>query len=207
MIIGGGGHAKVVATLLKKHGDWNPIGYTDTTNHGPLLGLPYLGTDDIIPELMRSHRMKNAVLGLGMVDLSKHRAEVIRKIKNFGLILPAIFSPQSIINESTVVGEGSLIMDGAILQPGVHIGCYSIINTGVVLDHDCTIGDQVHIAPGVSLSGGVKLGDNVLVGTGASIVQGLIVSDNVLVGAGAVVASDIQMPGTYVGVPAKLKDL
>jgi len=207
LIVGGGGHAKVLAALLKKHGDWNPIGYTDPDDNGPLLSLPYLGTDNVITSLYSERGIKHAAIGIGLVGSTEHRIGVILKVEAFGLSFPAISSPQSIVNEDVEFGDGSIIMDGAVIQPGVRIGSHSIINTGVSIDHDCTIGNHVHLAPGVTLSGEVDLGNHILVGVGASILQGLKITDYVIIGGGATVISNLESSGTYVGVPAKLKAL
>ena len=205
LIIGGGGHAKVLSSLLKKHNDWNPIGYTDPDDNGPLLSLPYLGTDENIPSLILERTLKYAATGIGLLGSTEHRVGVINGVQSMGLSFPAISSPQSIVNEDVEIGDGSIVMDGAVIQPGVRIGSHSIINTGAIVDHDCIIGDHVHIAPGVTLSGEVGLSNHILVGAGASIIQGTKVTSHVIIGGGAVVISDIESSGTYVGVPAKLK--
>jgi len=205
LIIGGGGHAKVLASLLKKHEAWNPIGYTDLDDYGTLLSLPYLGTDNIISSLISDKALKYAAIGIGMVGSTVNRASIIKNVQASGLSFPAVYSSYSIVNEEVKVGDGSIIMDGAIIQPGTRIGSYSIINTGAIVDHDCIIGDHVHLAPGVTLSGEVELGDYSLVGTGASILQGLKIQDHVIIGGGATVVSHLGSSGTYMGVPAKLK--
>jgi len=205
LIIGGGGHAKVVASLLKKHEAWNPIGYTDLDDYGPLLSLPYLGTDNIIYSLISDRALKYAVIGIGMVGSTEDRAEIIKKVQVSGLSFPAVYSSHSIVNEEVKVGDGSIIMDGAVIQSGTRIGRHSIINTSAIVDHDCIIGDHVHLAPGVTLSGDVELGSHSLVGTGASILQGIKITDHVIIGGGATVISHLESSGIYVGVPAKLK--
>jgi sugar O-acyltransferase (sialic acid O-acetyltransferase NeuD family) len=204
LIIGGGGHALVLASLLKKHKDWNPIGYTDPEDHGPLLTLPYLGTDQVVPSLLSSRDLKHAAIGIGLVGSTEHRARVIKSVIALGFSLPAIYSPNAIVNEDVKVGDGSVIMDGAVIQPGVRIGVFSIINTGTNVDHECIIGDHVHLAPGVTLSGQVELGNHILIGVGARILQGITVTDHVIVGGGAMVISNLETSGTYVGIPARI---
>ena len=205
LIVGGGGHAKVVASLLKKHEDWNPIGYTDPEDNGPLLGLPYLGTDQVIFSLISDKALRYGVIGIGLLGPTENRARLIRKIQAMQLFLPAIFSPNATINEDVEIGDGSIVMDGAVIQSGTQIGCCCIVNTGACVDHDCTIGDHVHLAPGVTLSGDVHLGNHILVGIGASILQGIKITDDVIIGGGAMVISDLETSGTYIGVPSRLK--
>lgn len=203
IIIGGGGHAKVIASLLKKHNDWNPIGYTDLKDNGELLGLPYLGTDDIISQLMEKENLQYAVIGIGQIKNIQIREKIIAKIENTNIILPPIISPDALINEGVKIDNGTVIMDGAIIQPDVKIGKYSIVNTGTTIDHDCEIGDFVHIAPGVNLSGEVKIQNNVLIGTGAKVIQDIRIVENVIVAGGSAVMGDLVESGKYIGVPAR----
>jgi len=204
IIIGGGGHAKVLASVLKKHSEWNPIGYTDPKDSGPLLGLPYLGNDSIIKLLILEKNLQYAVIGIGQIKNIESRKRIIQSFESTGLTLPTIISEYAIINEDVHIAKGSVIMDGVIIQPGVRIGKYSIVNTGATIDHDCQIGDYVHIAPGVNLSGDVIVGNNVLIGTGARVVQGIHINSDVIIGAGSVVVKSILRSGTYIGVPARI---
>ena len=204
LIIGGGGHAKVIASVLRKHSDWNPIGYTDVNDFGPLLGLPYLGTDQVITNLKNEKKLQFGVIGIGQLKKYDARKRIIQSVENYGLTLPPILSENAIINENANIGSGTVVMDGVIIQPGVRVGKYSIVNTGTTIDHDCEIGDFVHIAPGVNISGDVVIGNCVLVGVGASLIQGVKIVSEVIIGAGAVVTGNIGELGTYVGVPARI---
>lgn len=204
IIIGGGGHAKVIASVLKKHSEWNPIGYTELENKGPLLGLPFLGNDYIIKSLMVERNLQYGVIGIGQIKNIYLRKKIIHSIETLGIILPPIVSEHAIVNENVKINKGTVIMDGVILQPSVQIGEYSIINTGASIDHDCQVGDYVHIAPGVILSGDVVVGSNVLIGTGARVIQGIRITDDVIIAAGSAVLGYIVKSGTYAGVPARI---
>lgn len=203
VVIGGGGHAKVIISLLKKIGSYSIQGYTDNKNLGNILGIKYLGNDEILPSVFNEGCQK-AVIGIGQIKTSDIRKKIIKKLKDVGFIFPTIISPNAIINEEVIIGEGTVIMDGVIINSGTRIGSFSIINTKSSIDHDCFIGDFTHIAPGVTLSGGVEVGRNILIGTGASIVQSRKVVDESIIAAGSVVTSNILTPGTYIGVPARL---
>jgi len=204
IIIGGGGHAKVIAAMLKKDPKWNPIGYTEMDDKGELLGLPYLGNDIIITSLIKEYKLSYGVIGIGQLRNIVSRKELITSIEETDLSLPPIISKHAIINEDVRIGDGTVVMDGVIIQPGVRIGKYSIINTGATIDHDCEIGDFVHIAPGVNVSGGIFVGDNVLIGVGTKIIEGIHIIGDVIIAAGSVVKKDILRAGTYAGVPARM---
>ena len=204
VIIGGGGHAKVIASLLKKHPDWNPIGYLDIIDNGYLLDLPYLGIDEVLPQLIENQKVFNAVIGIGQTKNAETRMRIAQSMKNSGIRFPPIISKSSLVDGDVTIGDGTVIMNGAIIQPGSRIGNHSIVNTGATIDHDCYIGDFVHIAPGVNLSGAVHVGNNVLVGIGACVIQRTHIADNVIIAAGSVVIRSILKTGTYAGIPAKI---
>lgn len=203
VIIGGGGHAKVLINVIKKNNDFNIVGYTDKNNCGELLGIKYLGNDDILNELITSNECSFAALGVGQINLNNKRSIIADTVKKLGYKFPAIVSKNSIINEDVTIGEGTVLFDSVVVNSGSRIGKFSILNTGVIIDHDCEIGDNIHIATGAVLSGGVKIKGNSMVGAGATIMQYKEIIENCMIGAGAVVIGDLKEPGVYTGIPAR----
>jgi len=203
VIIGGGGHAKVLISILKKLNKYVVAGYTDIKNNGRILDVEYLGNDNVFSELFFKKNIRNAVIGIGQIKNIEYRKTLIEKYIKIGFNFPVIVSPNSIINEDVKLGKGTVVMDGAIINSGSEIGSFCIINTKSSIDHDCKIGNFVHIAPGVTISGGVKIGNNTLIGIGASIIQYKEIGKNIVIGAGAVVIYDLIKPGTYIGIPAR----
>ncbi|HYX06104.1 MAG TPA: acetyltransferase [Bacteroidales bacterium] len=202
VVAGGGGHAKVVISVLKKL-DYDVIGYTDKSDKGALLGIPYLGTDTILKELRENNEASTAAVGVGHIRSTATRKKLYSELDNLNYDLPAILSPDAIVNDEVTVGKGTFIADGVVVNSGSTIGELSIINTNASIDHDCSIGDFVHIAPGVTLSGGVTIGSDVLIGTGASIIQNISIVEKCIIGAGSVVINDCDDTGIYVGNPAR----
>lgn len=204
VIIGGGGHAKVVASILKQLPAFEVLGYTDREDRGSLLGLPYLGEDGELLRIKAHTPHCAAVLGVGTLGDTALVERLYAQAQELGFFLPTIISPAAVVAEDVKIGQGTVIMSGVVINAGTRIGRGAIINTNSSLDHDCAIGDFTHIAPGVTLSGGVKVGSRCLVGTGASIIHYKTVGDQCIIGAGAVVVKDCLESGTYVGIPAKL---
>ena len=200
IVIGGGGHAKVIISILKKNKEYQIVGFTDVEEKEPILGVPYLGDDNSIVEYY-DKGVFNLAIGIGQIKDTLPREKIVNKLLSKGFFFPPIISRNSIVNENVSVGNGTVIMDGVIINSGTKIGEYSIVNTNASIDHDCFIGNFTHIAPGVTLSGDVRIGNNVLVGTGANIIQCISVTDNALVSAGSSVQEDIKRPGIYRGVP------
>lgn len=202
VVLGGGGHAKVVVAALKQSG-WRVVGYTDQQDRGDILAAKYLGTDAGLAQVLRAHRGCAAVVGIGKIDASPRRLALQSAAVALGFEFPAIVSRHAVVNEDVRLGAGTVVLDGVVVNSGTEVGRAGILNTGCTVDHDCRLGDNVHIAPGVTLSGGVVIGDHCLIGAGATIIQGVRVAADCLVGAGATVVADLTAPGTYTGTPAR----
>ena len=203
IIVGGGGHAKAVITIIKKIKKYRLLGYVDVKDQGTILGVPYLGDDQKLPGLLKRNPRCGAVLGVGYVVISPKRRELSDKLRKIGFQLPAIVSPTAVINEEVTIGGGTVVHDNVVVNSGTHIGECAIINNASSIDHDCRIGDFVHIAPGVILSGGVVVGNDSLLGVGCRVLQYKTIGQNCIIGAGAAVIKDCLKPGVYVGIPAK----
>jgi UDP-perosamine 4-acetyltransferase len=203
IVIGGGGHAKVVISILRKLKMYSIQGYADLRNCGELLGVPYLGTDDELFDLTRKSKVRNAVLAVGQTGFGKPRHDIWRRLSSLQLVFPKIISPDAIVNDDVTIGNGAVVMDGAIINTGAKLGMGVIANTHSTIEHDVTLADWVHIAPGATLSGGVNVGRFSMIGAGATVIEGRNISADTIVGAGATVVHDIVEPGVYAGCPAR----
>lgn len=202
IIIGGGGHAKVVASTLL---DLNipVLGFVDPDpSKTTLLGLRRLGGDEAI--LDRSPDSILLALGLGCTRPTPLRAKVFDQYKSLGYTFVTAIHPAAIVASEVEIGEGTVIFAGAIVQPGVRIGPNCVLNTRCSVDHDCTIGAHNHIAPGATLSGSITTGSNCHIGVGSTIIQGLAIGENSLVGAGSVVLKNVLRGTTVFGIPARI---
>ena len=138
VLIGGGGHAKVVSALVGKIGKYRIVGYTALAAGAlPPNFAPYLGEDHALPGLVASGRITGAVIGIGIIDVDAGRAELRKRLMALGLALPSIASPMAVINTDVVIGDGTVVMDGVVINPGAKIGDCSIINTNATVEHDC----------------------------------------------------------------------
>jgi len=202
VVIGGGGHAKVVISVLKKLA-WEIVGYSDDLDKGVILGVSYLGPDRVLPRVCTSQRPCSAIIALGKIDASAARDRLQAAISALGFELPVIVSPDAVVNEDVKLGAGTVVFDGVVVNSGTVAGSLCILNTNSTIEHDCRLGDNVHIAPGATVSGDVSIGSECMIGAGSTIVQGVTVSPGCLIGAGSLVVADIDTPGVYVGSPAR----
>ena len=197
IIVGGGGHAKVVADALRLQGE-NIIGVLDP-RECLLQDIPWLGCDEVISRYA-THEVVLAN-GLGSTHSTLQRNKVFDRFCHLGYHFINVIHPSAIIALDSQLGEGSQVMAGAVIQAGARVGCNVIVNTRAVIDHDCVIGNNVHIAPGVTLSGEIIVGNCSHIGTGATVVQGIEIGTHCVVGAGTLVLKNVPDNCRVVGVP------
>jgi UDP-perosamine 4-acetyltransferase len=204
VILGGGGHAKVLIDLIHTQGYYEVAGILDSglENSSKVLGVPVLGGDELLIELFKTG-VKMACIGVGSIKDNSIRKRLYEKAKQIGFLIPPLSHPHAWISEEAKLSEGAQIMAGSVIQASTLIGENTIINTAAAVDHDCIIGRDVHICPGAILSGGVSIGDNAFVGAGTTIIQGIKIGEGALIGAGSVVLTDVPAGQKVVGVPAR----
>jgi sugar O-acyltransferase (sialic acid O-acetyltransferase NeuD family) len=196
VIIGAGGHAKVViATVEAASGRVVRVLDDDPSRRGSLLlGHVVAGPvlEDLIPD--------DAAV-LIAVGANSTRAAIAARLRvAFGIAI----HPSAIVHPSVSIGEGSVVFAGSVLQPGVKVGRHVIVNTAASIDHDCSLGDFVHVAPGCRLAGDVHLGEGAFMGVGASAIPGSRVGSWSTIGAGGVVIGTVAANVVAVGAPARV---
>src|SRR3990172_7312079 len=161
VILGGGGHAKVLIDLMHTQDDYEVAGILDSglEKSSKVLGVPILGGDELLIELFKTG-VKMACIGVGSVKDNSIRKRLYEKAKQIGFLIPPVSHLHAWISKETKLGEGAQIMAGVVIQPNTLVGENTIVNTSATVDHDCIIGRDVHICPGVIVSGGVSIGDN-----------------------------------------------
>lgn len=194
MIIGGGGHAKVVIDCIRSAGD-EPVGILDDklAVGMSVLGVPVLGKTAQWPEFSQY----TFIIAVGD---NEARARIAGQMTVQWHIA---VHPRAIVSEHAVLSQGTLVMPGAVINAGARVGSHCIINTGAVVEHDCVLENYVHISPNASLGGTVTVGAKSHIGIGASVRNNVNICRACVIGAGAAVVKNIAEPGIYVGVPAK----
>ena len=203
VVVGGGGHAKVVLSILQKMNQFSILGYTDLENKGKLLNASYLGTDRELQGLASGQGKLNAVLAVGQIGVGKLRCELWTRLTSLSLSFPFIVSPDAVVNVGVSGGDGAVVMDGAIINSSSIVGRGAIVNTNSTVEHDVVLGDWVHVAPGATICGGVRVGHFSMIGAGATVIEGIRITDCCVVGAGATVINNLTEQGVYVGSPAR----
>ena len=199
IIIGAGGHGRVIADIAQKLGVYNTIAFLDDGAAKASMGLPIIGKTADIEKYVKA---TDVFVAIGN---STVRGEFIERLLAMGANIPTLIHPSAVIGACVEIGSGTAVMAGAVINPCSKLGKGVILNTCSSIDHDCIIGDYCHIAVGVHVAGTVTLGEKVWLGAGATIKNNVSICADCVIGAGAVVVKDITESGTYIGVPAKMR--
>ena len=199
LIIGAGGHGKVVADTALQMSLFESIAFVDS-NYPDIktcLGLPVIGSDRELFTLVK--RFSHCIVAIGN---NAYRLKLTKQLIAYNIQLATLVHPTAYVATSSVIAEGSVVFANAVVQPECQLGLASIVNTGSTIDHDCVLGNAVHLSPGVHLSGKVSIGERSWLGTGVSVKNAITIGSDVIVGVGAAVVSDLPSAVTCVGVPA-----
>jgi len=193
IIIGAGGHGKVLADNAQKNG-YTDVFFVDDYASGACVGFPIIGKIADIESF--NDGKTDFIIGIGNNEIRKNIAN------RYDVHWITLIHPSAQVGIQVSVGRGCAVMAGAVINACTTIGEHCIINSGAVVEHDNQIGDFVHISPGACVAGFSSVGESTWVGVGASVINKVRICENCTIGAGAVVLKSIEESGTYVGIPA-----
>jgi sugar O-acyltransferase (sialic acid O-acetyltransferase NeuD family) len=203
IIIGAGGHGKVVLDILRAGGQHEPVGFVDSFANRAgttYCGLPIFGPANVLPKL-RQQNIRGAIVAIGDCRARQRYATLLREQ---GFELVNAIHPTASISPTAVLGKNIVIAALVAVCADAKIGDSAILNTSCVVDHECEVGEAVHICPGAHLAGRVRVGAGAWVGLGSNVIQCMSIGEHATVGAGAVVIHDVPANATVVGVPARV---
>lgn len=205
LILGAGGHAKVVAETALSSGAASSLAFLDDSCVGAdppssLLDWPVMGPLSMSLQQDLVSRFDAAAVAIGHADTRLHW---IKQLQFAGYHLPVLIHPTAWVSPTSTLGPACVVFAQALVQTSAFIGVGVILNSGCSVDHDVQLSDGVHICPGARLAGEVRVGSRSWIGMGASLIQRVRIGSDVTIGAGAAVVSNIPDGITAVGVPAR----
>lgn len=198
LIIGAGGHGRVVADIAQRMNKWQTISFLDDDESlKSSMGLDVIGNSADVFKYLNHYDIFVAI-GNNAI-----REKIQVKLETKGASIPVLVHPNAVISDKVMLGGGTVVMAGAVINCCTKIGKGCIINTGATIDHDNIIEDYAHVSPGVHTAGTVRIGKGTWLGIGSVISNNINITDWCKVGAGAVVIESINENGTFIGVPAR----
>jgi len=202
LILGAGGHGKVVSEIALLIKQWEGIAFLDDREDiSEVLGIPIVGKLADLPTLRSEYEYAFVAIGSNTA-----RLKWTEKLNHHGFKIPILIHPSSTVSAKSSIKEGTVIMAGAVINPDARIGRSCIINTASTIDHDCILQDGVHTSPGAHLGGTVKVGERTWICIGATIINNTDIGYDSVIAAGAVVTKDVPNNVLVAGVPAVIKE-
>jgi UDP-N-acetylbacillosamine N-acetyltransferase len=198
IIVGGGGHGRVVADCAESTGHYHKIIFLDDcfeqrkeNSRWPITGP--------INHWENYRDSADFIVAIGNNTL---RASIIQQLSSAKCYIATLIHPTAFVSTNSNIGQGVVVFANAVVNVGARVDQGCIINTAATIDHDCHIHAYCHISPGVNIAGGVKVGKFSWLGIGSSVVEYITIAENTQSGAGAVITSSTQSNTLYLGVPA-----
>ncbi|RYE53438.1 MAG: acetyltransferase [Sphingobacteriales bacterium] len=191
-LYGASGHAKVIIEIIESNGGKIEALFDDNPTIHSLLNYPVQRFTD-----------SGELLGKFIVSIGNNRIrkDIVSLLKTeFGVSI----HKNATVSSRSVIGEGTVVMGGVVINTDSHIGRHCIVNTNASIDHDCSLEDFVHIAPGAILCGDVYVGEGTLLGARAVVIPGIRIGKWCTIGAGSVIIKDIPDFTKVAGNPARI---
>jgi UDP-N-acetylbacillosamine N-acetyltransferase len=202
IVVGTGGHCRVLLSLLASCGEHDVLGIVDLTQScvgEVIMGVKVIGS----ASSLREFRMRKELDIFLAIGDNATRREWWHKVQDWGLALPNLVSPQALVDPNAHLGNSNVVCARAFIGPEVLLGDNNLINTAAVLEHEVRLGSHCHLGPLSIVAGRSQIGDGCFIGAGATVINRIELSSDITIGAGATVVQNIMNPGVYIGVPAR----
>lgn len=201
ILIGKGGHSKVIKDIIFKQQRYQLVGYLDNKvdSYYESEGLFY-------DNLTNYHKYANEHYFNIAIGNNFVREKIFKELDIEIERFPTLIHPTASISTSATIERGTVVMPNVTINADTKIGHHVIVNSGAVVEHDNMISDYVHISPNATLAGGVMVDLKSHVAIGATVLPQITIGENCIIGAGATVISDVKTNTTVIGTPAKPKE-
>ena len=205
ILLGASGHARVILDSLERAAQHVVVGLLaeDLGGTSTFCGYPLFGGIAALAEVYASLKAEGLIAAVGD---NAARAEFVSRASEImsATLFATCIHPSAQIGRCVEIGEGTVVMAGAVINSGTQVGRHCIVNTSARVDHDSVLGDFVSVAPGATLGGSVHVGEHSAISLGANVIHGITIGHDTVIGAGAVVVRNVDSNVVAYGVPARV---
>ena len=183
ILIGAGGHCVSVIDVIEQENKYNILGVLDSKkNEDNVLGYSVLGGDELIPNLVNDNNY--FLITVGQIKSYSIRQTIADNLKINKGKLAIVVSPLAYVSKHASIQDGSIIMNGAIVNAKSKTGKHCIINTKSNIEHGAVIGDFCHISTCAVVNGDSVIGKGTFIGSNATVSNGITIEENSVISAG-----------------------
>ena len=144
IILGAGGHGRVVADLAEQTDEYEEIVFLDDNSNDERV----VGKCKDYTKFKSQDTVMYPAFGN-----NQGRINWANRILEAGIKLAKIIHPLAYVSPKANIADGCVVMPYAIINTSTSIEKACIINIGAIIDHDCIIEAGCHIAPGAIVKG------------------------------------------------------
>ena len=135
VIIGAGGHGRVVDDIARQTGRYQQVFFLDDNAQGETV----IGKCADYIKFIDSETEMYPAFGN-----NEGRIEWENKLAKAGISLAKIIHPLAYVSPEAEISDGCVIMPYAIVNTGTKIKKACIVNIGAIVDHDCILEEGCH---------------------------------------------------------------
>jgi sugar O-acyltransferase (sialic acid O-acetyltransferase NeuD family) len=205
VVIGAGGHAHSVLSLIDRLSQFNPVALVDTVrpNGDYVYGLPIISSLEQLADFCSEQDVSNLCVAIG----DNFQREAMTERLNRYLPdsqFPILVDPTAVVASDAILDPGVVVMAQAHVGAGCRLAAGCLVNTQASVDHDSSLSRFSSLAPGVITGGHVRIGERSFIGLGGRIIHGITVGNDTVVGAGSLVLEDQPSSVLSYGAPAQV---
>jgi sugar O-acyltransferase (sialic acid O-acetyltransferase NeuD family) len=204
VVIGGGGHGRLVIDVVEKANDFELIGIIDAQLPigTSVLGYPVIGREHDLPLIIAEQKIEGILIAVGDNWVRSHVATSLHSLSG-QIEFPNAIHPSAQLAKGVQLGHGNVILAGSVVNSNTTIGNFCILGSKCSVDHDSTVDDFASFGPNSCAGGNVHVGEYSAICLGANIVHRCKVGDHTVVGAGATVLGNLPSRIVAYGTPAR----
>jgi len=205
ILFGNGKIADVVFYYFNNHSKYNVVAFTcdrDFIVTPQFNGLPVIPFEEIEERFPPSDYCM--FIAIGYQDLNNLRTKKYMAAKEKGYNIISFIHPQTDVPNNVEIGENTIIMNNAVVQPCVKIGNNVFVWGGTVIGHHSIVGDNCWLTSSTNVSGNVVIGKNCFFGINATLGHSIKIGDNCFIGANALQVKNLANDKVVIAESSKV---
>jgi len=185
--------SEILCSYLRQDMRYQIVGVTvddEFVAQSSVSDYPTVGLSEVLGVF--SPETHSVIMAMGYNDLNRSRENMFARLKALGYAVETYTHPDAQVYTDKPIGEGSVVLPGAVIEPHARVGVNTMVWSNVTLAHHSTVEDHCWIAAGAVVSGQAKVLRNTFLGVNSTIVNAVTVEEFNIVGAGAMISRDTK---------------
>ena len=198
ILAGNGVTAEILLSYLSQDSRYNVVGIVADDKFvasEKIIGIPCISFSKL--NQIFDPKSVSVIMAMGYDDLNRSRDSMFKRIKKKGFSIETYVHPDSKVYTNLSLGEGSVILPGAILEPYTSLGENTMVWCNVTIAHHAKVGDHCWLASGCVVSGQAVINNNSFLGVNSTVVNAVEVGERNIVGANALITKCTQENKVY----------